>query len=204
MVTVKKFQGIELTLEHGVVIRAEKFGKGKFTTAYRDGQDVYLLSIEDVCKEAYHHYANATHSKHLPAIEWLDAYDVQTPHGERRVTIYKQPFYHALSAKAYPVAWSQFRVLEKFWYAALASSSPSKAWYYSDVLSNFNDRVEASTLPDELKEAVDHLQVAASTYGQSIAMEISKRNCRVDDEGRLILLDMLFDSNIFNRKSLNS
>lgn len=200
MVTVKKFEGIELTLEHGVTIRAEKFGKGMFTTAYRDGQDVYLLSIEDNCKEAYHHYANATHSKHLPAIEWLGAYDVKTPRGEKRVTVYKQPYYHALSSKAYPVAWSQFRTLEKLWHDAQGSVSTRNDWYYSDVLSNFNERVEASTLPDELKEAVDHLQVAASTYGQSIAMEISKRNCRVDDEGRLILLDMLFDSNIFNRK----
>jgi hypothetical protein len=195
MLRIKKVESIVIELDGVVIDRATRFGRGRFTTAYRSGNTVYTLVRGDYTKEAVWLYAGK--SIHIPQTEQIGSYEVRPVKGEAYdMYVYRMPYYDKLTATS-KEAWAQFKVLAKLWdqayRTAIAKYPKVPSWCYGEVLQVLNCLVQESELPDSLKEAFESVADAGASYGAEIGVEILRRNLKVDSSGNLILLDILFD-----------
>lgn len=179
-----------LTLDNGDAVEVRRLGKGRYTEAWKAPDNVVYLKVKDgeYSKEIL---ANLTASKqnntfHIPQCVHVSNEDV----GFRW---YKMPLYFPLTASN-KRAWSDFKALSKMREEAgqIQMREMSKNFMAFDINNEFNDLVQASDLSPSIKEAVDLLVNEAVNYGEYL-IEITKKNCAVDDCGNLILLDPLFD-----------
>jgi hypothetical protein len=179
----------ELTLPNGDKVEVERIGKGRYTTAWRNCSSVYLQTNEkDYGKEIV---CRAAHSKnpHIPVCTQLESEGSM-------YNWYKMPLYQPLTAKS-GKAWQDFKVLKQMWEDARRSIGyDPKRTDEQDVYATnaaFGELVDDSTYLDEsTKEAVRILLDECGNYG-TYTIEITKKNCAVDGEGNLILLDAVFD-----------
>lgn len=194
---IRNLMGIELTLDSGEVLTLERIGKGQFHNVYCDlsGQWVYSISIE---RDAGTDYSKEILSKcdsnpHIPVVDNLGYLEGS----DRRV--YRMPKYQPLLASN-RTAWEQFRLLERtkntVWSEVYREFVMSGHMRVSDIGNMTNTRITLSLKESEHRTlwlALDELTSTASMYGTSYCMEFQKRNCMVDGDGTLILLDCLFD-----------
>lgn len=157
--------------------------RGAFTKAYRSNDKVYAYTIigkhTDYSKEAI---ATFCEGKHIPAIEVL---------GEsNEYRVYQMPFYQKLEKK-HAQAWSDFRKLLKIWEKLVYGATRYLHGY--ELCEAFEKAVRDSDLSDDLKGAVTDIMYAVSNYGDSYRVEICQRNLKVDKDGNLILLDIVFN-----------
>jgi len=180
-----------LTLQDGTEVEVERIGRGRYSTAWRNCQNVYLQTNEkDYGKELISRVAEEK-NPHIPACVQLDWQDGNAPY-----RWYRMPLYQPLTAKSVR-AWEDFKALKQ------AREDAQRSLPYDqkrtddadvhEVNAKFVELVEDATyLSETLKEAVRLLVEECQNYG-AYTIEISKRNCAVDAEGNLILLDPVFD-----------
>lgn len=190
-----------LTLNNGEIIPVEFIGKGRFSEAWKNCTSVYVITRArewgtDYAKEMLSHLTDdETFNKHIPMVEYLGDID------GRDDKVYKMPLYEKLTAK-YVKAWSQFKLLEaakeQAWNETMAKVDYRKKFNPYDCVV-VNDRtIELLTeqgLDEELLEALQLLRDNITNWGTQFLFEFEKRNLCVDSQGKLILLDCLFDYN---------
>jgi hypothetical protein len=170
-------------------VEVQRIGKGRYTTAWRNCSNVYLQTNEkDYGKEIVCR-ASREGNPHIPACTQLDS-------AESVHNWYKMPLYQPLTAKS-GKAWEDFKALKQMWEDARRSVSyDARRSDDQDVYATnaaFGELVEDATYLDEqMKEAVRILLDECTNYS-TYTIEISKRNCAVDNAGNLILLDAVFD-----------
>jgi len=181
----------------------KRIGKGMFARAYRDRSDpskVWLF-VDDRAHEKEILWMlrdEAEDNPHLPKIERMGFTEDET--------VYRMPFYHKLTKARAPEAWREYMEIKRCLdeqvshgrnlfqgyertYAAVQclKDGPTPSWPSSLVTA----RVSELTL-----EALESLRDTAADYGSNYWMEISPRNLAVDDDGNLVLLDILFDAKL--------
>lgn len=182
----------QLTLPDGATVEVEKIGKGRYTTAWRNSHYVYLQTHEnDSSKELL---SRLPDNPHLPKVECLGIFDGNSPY-----RLFREPLYQPLTAK-HRKAWELFKLVKTARDEAERESRHARAWTRSDPGTDamelnqlFEDKiVDATYIPEPLKDAVRKLTYACANYG-AYCIEITKKNCAVDADGNLILLDPCFD-----------
>lgn len=191
MATLKKLHTARLTLDDGTTVDVERIGRGRYATAWRNGSSVYL-QVKDGpdCSKEIMESLCGDHAC-IPATEHMGAL------GDAK--LYRQPLYHKLRAKDYPEAWRIYKRLRDHAEAAHQEAhrrepmrfSPSRS--ASEVLGGTVDRVAADMeIPKAYRLAIGALSDEVQNYGD-YHFEFCPRNLAVDNRGRLILLDPVFN-----------
>lgn len=170
----------------------EYLGKGAFAEAFRVEGDVFCFVKEDWTKEAI----SDIDQPHLPRIERVD---VQEDRDGENIYVYKMPFYEPLTAKC-RTAWMEYRELERALAEARAAFSHRPGGVYNgyEIMCR---TIERANVSDELRAALETLRDSAMNYGSSITFEFAPRNLGVDESGRLVLRDVLFDQEIMEKRN---
>lgn len=204
--TIKPTKAARLTLDNGDTVMLEYLGAGMFHTCYLDTTTKKVYSVtkdrrgidgaEDYSKEILSHPTTGCDpSPHIPPVEYVGDLDGS----DRRV--YRMPVYQKLRAKINQDAWFYLKRLKQArqdaWSAVYSEQVNSRKMRVTDIGILVNQSVielmDAPGVPQSLKDALDSLCDAASNYGASYVFEFSPRNVMVDENGTLILLDVLFN-----------
>jgi len=180
-----------LSLPDGTQVEVERIGKGRYTTAWRNCSSVYLQTHEkDSGKEIVCRLAEFSRNPHIPDCKRLDGDDNQIHNW------YRMPLYKPLTAKS-GRAWEDFKFLRQVREESRRSlgyntkrTDDEEAYMLNDSFRQYVD--DSTYLSDSIKEAVDQLLNECSNFG-AYTIEITKKNCAVDADGNLILLDAVFD-----------
>lgn len=178
-----------------------KIGKGAFSTAYRVvDSDVVIIatktqddSANDNTKEIYTHID----SKHVPYMATIDTKVYMPKVGH--VNLYESRFYMPLSAKSRQ-AWSDYKALQKAWnhimsesYAQLNAIQHGEYYRWYEISYNFIQYLEENQIVSaELIRVLGLIHTWSTAFGPNFLLEFSPRNLKVDSEGNLILLDIVF------------
>jgi hypothetical protein len=167
-----------------VKIEARFLGRGSFAACYEIDGVVYSFVKQgkretDYSKEAIAEFAIG---EHLPNIEKIGFFDNGT-------MLFKSKLYQPLTPE-HKTAWKQFRIMESAWKKCEIGESDYNFNY--EVIEALRGQIEPSII-----ESLESLVDACGNYGDSYRLEFNKRNLKVDETGKLILLDV-----IFNRKAL--
>jgi hypothetical protein len=181
---LKTIRMAELELDGGAKIELCFLGKGMYHNCYVDREQEFVYSVpiqknpakgtvEDISKEimAFAWGSNQT-NQHIPAVDRIGWLNDEIP-------VYKMPFYPPLTA-AWEEAWTQLKFLNSF-------EPADKSLLYENA--------ELASKWPKLAEAMDTIIHTAWDYGQYADpwfLEFPKRNLRVDKDGNLVLLDVLF------------
>lgn len=203
--TLKPTKAARLTLDNGDTVMLEYLGAGMFHTCYLDTTTKRVYSVTkdrdiegavDYSKEILSHpQLGCDPSPHIPTVEYVG--DLEG--SDRRV--YRMPVYQKLRAKINQDAWFYLKRLEQArkdaWDAIYQKWVASRQLRITDIGVFVNQRVlelmDVPGVPESLKEALNSLYEAAQNYGTSYVFEFSPRNVMVDENGTLILLDVLFN-----------
>jgi len=180
------------------VVRLELLGKGYFTKAYiekleddRPGQ-VYLFTHPYANDKAAMAQAHAAlpNNPHLPAIEAVGRLNdyravFKLPH-------YRVPFH---LSDATPEDAKAYQLLRRCF--SKTRGAPSDSGYDRSLAKIIC--AEDAGLPVEMQEALDRMLTETRRFGTSFDLEISPRNVATDAQGRLVLLDLFFDSELARR-----
>ena len=170
-----------------IVLRNEKIeatyiGSGRHAKAYRVKDDVFLFVRDCLMKEAI---AGIEHP-HVPVLKHVE--------NKNEVGIWMMPFYEPLTAKN-RAAWSQYRELKRCASEAVPrviNSNPKM--HHADLGYMMARHVcENADVNATLRSALDEMIEKAKDYGEGISFEFDKRNLGIDEEGRLVLRDVLYD-----------
>lgn len=153
-------------------------GKGVFTKAYKYKGRVYIKSV-DTAKECLALFCKG--HRYLPAITRLDCLDDGS-------AVYSMPFYNKLT-KQHKGAWKQYKTLLHFF--------DEYGYDTEKILLNI-DQLKVST---GLKNSLIRLIEMMSNYNnyENLKLELPRNNLGVTKFGRLILLDIIFDAELFNK-----
>lgn len=191
MITLKPIKSAILTIGHETRT-VHRIGSGRYCTAWKNGTgDVWLQVHEkDSSKDIL---ASLEPNPHLPRVERLGYFDGNSPY-----KLYKSVEYMPLTAK-HKRAWEMYKVLHMVWNrvrftpgAHIVSPIQSVDKDAQDIKENFRGAVEEQYGDSHILDAVDALIRESYNYG-AYTIEITKKNCAVDQDGNLILLDPLFD-----------
>jgi len=177
-----------LTLPNGSSVEVERIGSGRYTTAWRNNHFVYLQTHEDDRSKEILLRIDGEHL-HIPRVERLE-WDERN----KKYEWYREPLYKPLTAKSGD-AWKQFKILHKYYNGAYSEAMKRDSYRWDAYTFNGvlrEDMENDDQLPQSLRDAVIALIDEAGDYGQYM-VEITKKNSAVDDDGRLILLDPLFN-----------
>lgn len=153
--------------------RKNLIGKGIFTKAYKYKGRVYIKSVDNA-KECIALFCRG--HRYLPAITRLDCLDDGS-------AIYSMPFYNKLTRQN-KKAWEQYKTLCHFF---------SEYNYDTEKILLNVDKLKAST---GLKNSLVRLIEMMSSYNnyENLRLELPRNNLAVTNSGRLILLDIIFDT----------
>lgn len=172
----------------GETQQASYLGKGMFCTAWRlvnEPQTVWCFCGEDTSKEIL---ASCDPLPHIPVVQRIDSM-------EDADYIFSMPFYHPLKS-ANKEAWAQYRALAVALEEADRQQAPQRmkrAWY--DGGYNTREYVaENAQVKEPVKAAIREIADQCCNYGDEYTFEFSPRNLAVDDNGELILLDIVFNA----------
>lgn len=191
-----------LTPEHGQPLgKVEQIGKGRFCTAYRSlahTSVVYLVVKEEAGDYSKHILGDCTGS-YFPELERLGDC------GDR--TVYRTRYYERLTAK-HKHAWAEFKRLaaarETAWQEITRKQAKNNHntpmhVFGVDVANRTIEiiceqgRLGAIGTNGAMIDALEQLVNSMSNYGSSYTFEFAARNLAVNDHGRLVLLDPVFD-----------
>lgn len=159
--------------------RKNLIGKGAFTKAYKYKNRVYAKSV-DKAKECIALFCKG--HRYLPAITRLDYLDDGS-------AVYSMPFYHKLT-KQHKEAWKQYKLLQHFF---------NEYRYETEKILDNIDKLRVSA---GLKNSLVRLIEMMTSYNHydNLKLELPKNNLAVTRSGRLILLDIIFDVELLNRR----
>ena len=176
-------------------IAVRRIGKGAFATAYADDDDnVYVTVPEDIYdKEILADiHRDDPENPHLPAVEHLGY--------TRTGKVFAMPLYRMPLRKADTHDWQAYQILRRCWQeaqTAVYNRARAKGWNTihmgHNVLAETVECAEQAGMSGPLLEAMEALRDGASNYGASYTFEISPRNVGSDEDGNLVLVDVLFD-----------
>lgn len=176
-----------------VTLNLKKIGQGAFSRIYleQDTNEVYAFVLTDkkeidYSKEAVSLWTNET--KHVPQIECVDTEIYLNRVGY--CNVYKMPLY-----KKCPNGNKIVNRLIKI-YKEISSSNKYyqlalKDWYSASQLLIeviINDEI----LPQSIKDAIVDIYDSTTNYDM-YALEFCKRNIMQDENGEIILLDIVFN-----------
>lgn len=153
--------------------RKNLIGKGVFTKAYKYRRRVFIKSVDNA-KECIALFCKD--HRYLPAITRLDYLDDGS-------AIYSMPFYNKLT-KQHKVAWQQYKILQHFF---------SEYNYDTEKILLNVDKLKVST---GLKNSLVRLIEMMTNYNhyENLKLELPRNNLAVTKSGKLILLDIIFDT----------
>ena len=167
--------------QHTVNLKSADFIKrGRFTHCYLFHNYAILYSI-DILKECSALYSFATYADnpHLPEIDCFDGLDKW----------YIMPKYFPLT-KEYPKAWQQYRALQKLlsvhrlMFLENLNYTTDKCYKFAEIVKDYDEK-----LGEALYAIVDNVSNGSS----NLMFEFPKSNLAVDNDGNLILLDVIFN-----------
>ncbi len=177
-----------LTLDDGTDVHIERIGSGRFSTAWKNGTAVYVQTHEqDYAKELLGHLRG---TPHLPDVERIGEIGIHN--------WYRMPLYQKLTA-AHKRAWQDFKKLKQLRLDASAAEQRRNGQNYREfsparVNDLFAEMVEGDAGLTTYGDSIRALADWCATYGESwLIEEFQPRNCVVDGDGKLILLDPVFD-----------
>lgn len=189
-ITLKNIKKSILYLENGKKTEVEYLGKGRFSTCYKTSDTVYTFTNEhDYSKEAISMWCD-TEIKHIPKIEYVGDSGLQR--------VYKMPLYKKLMAKN-KKAWEQYKELQR---------AENKKFEFIQSIPNFNWKIHGLDIMhkmidiiqnEEIKEALTEIRNGISNYGLSYCFEFPKRNLVVDENDDIILLDVVFNTELIKK-----
>ena len=179
----------------------KRIGRGEFSAAYRvvDSDIVYIATVtnddsaNDNTKEIYSHID----SKHVPYMSTVDTEVYMRGYGY--VNLYESRYYMPLTAQ-HMQAWKEYKILSSAWEKIsrenmhlIMKAEHGEYGMRHAVCELFIRYLEDNDLvSSELIRALDLIHTWASAYGSGFLFEFPKQNLRVDSEGNLILLDIVF------------
>src|SRR5262249_9189784 len=153
-----------------------RIGSGRYCTAWKNGNgDVWLQVHEkDYSKDIL---AQLPDNPHLPKVESIGWFDGRAPY-----RLYKSVEYRPLTAKC-KEAWKMYKALHEAWVKCRFSTSALQTAnkYAQDVNEQFRSYVDAFFPDTPILNAVDSLIDESYNY-DSYCIEITKKNCAVDDK----------------------
>lgn len=175
---------------HGIEVR--KINEGQFSKVYlgKDGLIYHLIASEhcDYSKEAIYLWGQCEHS---PEIERLE--NVHISYYGDWFYVFRMPRYFALKGK-------NKKIIEKIqdnWENHLRDWENwrlrQRKTAYEFVMKWFDNCLETLDIPDEIKESIVCIYDSVVNYGQSFLLEFQFRNVKQDKNGKIILLDIVFD-----------
>lgn len=177
----------------GQTVKIKKIGKGTFSSIYfGDDNMVYAMvstnSHEiDYSKEAVAQFADHD-NKHVPQIEVIENEYYFGKLGY--VNIYRMPKYNKLSGENLQTVNKIIAAYKK----VINECYRCKAYELSNKII---EAINSLQIADTLKDAIQEIYDASCNYSDSYMIEFAKRNIMQDDNGNIILLDI-----IFNQKAL--
>lgn len=178
--------------DKGCEVPVSYLGAGHWCKAYlmEDGR-VLLRCNGDFMKECIKLFTHEL--PHEPKLE--RAWDWESATSDEQVWI--MPFYRTITAKD-KAAWAIMKELERArmdvfhakMHECLWVKHERIEWYGIDMM---NQAIDKANVPEDVKEALQDMADAASSYGQSIFFEFAPRNIGVDENGQIIFRDILFD-----------
>lgn len=174
---------------HGIEM-IKRLKRGRFSKVYLGKDDlVYHLvsnSNSDYSKEAIALFGQCEHS---PIIERLE--DVHISRSGWHY-VFRMPLY-------YPINGENKAILKK-----LQKSWSTKDWAnwriyqrktaYEFVMRWFDNELDNLDIPETIKESIRCIYDSALNYGDSFLLEFPLRNIKQDKNGKIILLDIVFDT----------
>ena len=163
---------------------AEFIGAGSFCKCYRVGNRVYsFLKVEnntDLSKEAISLFASGAN---IPQIE-KEGYNQDNTR-----LIFSMPFYSPLTRQNLQ-AWNQFQIMRRIWNENRRG--------LDEIGYNYNVRLielfQAAGIHESITESLTSINDACSNYGLEYMFEFALRNTKVNQDGDLIFLDVIFNS----------
>jgi hypothetical protein len=179
-------------------LEAEFLGKGHYCTAYRAGDTVYCFVVEDeYMKEVISQWIENV--PHIPAIRKHDDQQIRG----KWFQLYSMPFYRNITAKDRE-AWAALKVLkesaERLFRQEYCQAKPLAvhgAYFNQAIIEDTRGKV-----PESVTKALEELASAAQNYGCGVSFEFGQRNIGVDDQGRIIFRDILFDAEKLTRERM--
>lgn len=188
---IERIHAAILTLDSGEKARVERIGRGRYSTAWSNGSSVYVQTHEDDhAKEILSRITD----KHLPQVEFVESTGIYN--------WYKMPLYQPLKSTC-KRAWADFKALKQLRLDAFNSvrldKTDKREWDTGTIgrriNESFQDMVDGhAAISAEYSDTIRHLVDWCATYGEGwLIEELQPRNCVVDPDGNLILLDPIFD-----------
>lgn len=175
-----------VTLPSGKSVAVERIGKGRYTTAWANGHNVYLQTHE---KDASKDILSGLRGSHIPRCRYIGTLD-----GPYR--LYAMPKYRKVSARETPEAWKHLKELIRLREEAQSLARKRRGFLFDgyDLNDCFLEIIEEREhiLPRSLVSALTKIIDAAGNYGE-YTIELRKANVAADAAGRLILLDPVYD-----------
>ena len=188
----------------GKPLEAEYLGRGQCATAFRglaDGRVYLFVSEDDHMKNAVEMWT----TDGMPHVPQLKRHADDKARGKFR-QVYSSPFYPTRTAE-HREAWATYKTLKEAadrirrakylggWQPGGRSLLTDGLYFFQDVIEDTRGKVAES-----VTEALVELMNAASNYGCSITCEFPVRNLGVDDAGRIVFRDILFDAEKVQRQ----
>ena len=187
---------------HHRTVTVRYLGKGHFATAYlSEDKWVYLVVKHDARDQAKDLLVDFMRdcedssrrgedwSKHIP---YTEAVGFINRRGQTEDDfVYRMPYYKTISAKD-KEAWKQLDIINK-----CATSTYYSQKSHEDKRARFIELIQnESKLPDSLKEALTQFEEHLQNYEEGWMFEFPKRNIGVDEEGNLVLRDVIFNQKL--------
>ena len=175
----------ELHTPHGV-IRMKRIGAGTFAAVYRETcgeKRVFIFLPHGVPDKEIAEIAHRAHpdNPHIPAVEYFGATEDKA--------IYTMPFYKTPYRKANAGdSWDDYSILKECLY-----NSNSKYRHDRKVNDETVKCAKRVGVEPGVVKALAALDKATKKFSPKYAFEFSPRNIGVDDDGNMVLLDVLFD-----------
>lgn len=173
-----------------VSLTAKFIGRGFFAKCYHaeDGRVYSFVSSDckevDYSKSAISEWTDES-NPYIPRITVNGDYDNGRDYG----IIYSMPFYNKLTAK-HKTAWKQYKYIMQAWYSSVVGMRNNLSEYETNC--KFIERIQQEAiLPEALIEAFESINTACTNYGSDYSFDFGKVNFSVDENGNLILRDII-------------
>jgi hypothetical protein len=182
-----------------------KIGKGEFSTVFvaenTDRVFIFTKTSNDDNKYGKDIYCHMD-SVHTPAMKTVDL-ETYIPH-MGYCNVYESKLYAKLTANNKD-AWRIAKILRQTWESVYRANirklQHHDRWY--EVCYDYIDTLrDNSNIPESIIHALDCIYSWATAYGPNFLFEFPTRNLKVDQDGNLILLDIVFFRSPKRRKPL--
>ena len=180
-------------------IDAEYIGKGAFAKCYRVNNTVYSFvkvseyELTDYSKEAVAEWASGAH---VPDIKKLGYSE------DENYLVYSMPYYQPLTAKC-GKAWKQAKKLISIYNSMSSADAKTSCDFNQEFIESVRNVANLENGLSEIIEDLESLSYACSNYGSDYEMEFTKRNLKIDENGALILLDVMYNHTAITRMLQN-